>query len=187
MAHVEIWHMSKYGTCRNMPRVEINKSKKSVTLYSIWETQSSMGSLFSVSYDIAALPRRTQQLLSYSSLWMLVPVALGNIRVLQVALACACIFSTCCWADPRTGSWLHVLDKVFAWLVYLLMVLYSPISVALGFSILLYISFTARSESMLHQHYLFRFIFFWWVYGIMVSVPTPAVFCTLSVIYWAMI
>ena len=146
-----------------------------------------MNELFSVSYDISALPKRTQQLLCYSSLWMLVPVALGSNRILQVALFFACMFSTWCWAEPRTGSWLHILDKAFAWLVYVLMVWYSPLSVAIIFSVLLYKSFTARSESMLHQHYLFRFIFFWWIYGIMVSIPTPAIFGTLSVIYWAMI
>jgi hypothetical protein len=148
-----------------------------------------MQALFLCNYDVGTLPKRTQRILCWTSLWMMVPVAYSRSVALQCLLTMMCAVSTSFWMYPKKGSFLHATDKICAWGVLAAMLANSSdIGSALCFLGALFGTFMASNhmvgEAQLIAHLSFRFVFFWWVFVIMVGIPLVSVFVTTSSAYW---
>jgi hypothetical protein len=154
--------------------------------------------------DIATLPYPNKVVLGVTSLWMVVPVGWGLLQlarpnpgewVLTVCLALVCAASTAFWRDPKSGSWLHKLDKGLAWVFMGIMGWYSRRELeALPLVVCSIVCFFLLSNhyfqhnmdaEQLAAHLMFRYVSYWWAYFCIVPSRSELAFTVMSVVYFS--
>jgi hypothetical protein len=153
--------------------------------------------------DIQDMNYKNKHILGVTTLWTTYPIfhvfyTFNNNILIFIAtlLTFICIVSTLFWSNPKGNSFLHKADKFLVQIFFIIILLYSiqiefPIfkliiilSLIIVFYIMSYIFFV-KQYTILQciSHIIFRYIFFWWCYIIMV--PIQLNFIIISIGYFS--
>lgn len=125
---------------------------------------------------IMDIPQRYRTALAFTSLWMLVPIVLGD--KLRELLLCVCIASLLYWSMPNATT--LIIDRSLVATFAINLLLYSvaqynfyvsllllPIIMCYAFANFMY----EKKYYKLHfiAHLLFRYLFYWWSFRVMVG------------------
>ena len=137
-----------------------------------------------------SLPAVNKKVLGVTSLGALVPIAYSHNHILQLALLATCAASVLFWSNARDHSLRHHLDRACVLFFLSLLVLYSS-AFTVFVNIPLIGLFFALSGYYMHDpdvqlfwHLVFRMVFFWWAYAVMVETPTWLVFSGFNILYY---
>ena len=137
-----------------------------------------------------SLPAINKKVLGVTSLGALVPILYSHHLPLQLALLASATASVLFWSNAHDNTVWHYLDRACVFFFLSLLVLHSSVYTVV-FNTPLICLFFALSGFYMHDpdiqlfcHLMFRMVFFWWTYAVMVETPTWLVFSGWNILYY---